>query len=102
MFTDDRIIFYGETKQVERDVKYIMDHYYKVSSQLVNYHKSTTRFSKGINNVERKESLDILQITAINTIGTYLECPNIDKKLPKANFKDSKRRIGQKRPSWKA
>lgn len=79
-----------------------MDHYCKVSVQLVNHHKSTIWFSKGINNVEKKEISNIIRITAINTISTCLGCPNIDKKLTKAKFEDSKQRIWHKRASWKA
>lgn len=40
MFTDNFITFGKATKKVARNVNHIMDHYYKIPGQSVNYHKS--------------------------------------------------------------
>lgn len=59
MFVDDCVII----EQAARNIKCILDHYCKVSSQLVNYHKSEIQVPKDINKTVKKESIDILQIT---------------------------------------
>lgn len=48
------------TKQTVRNIKHILDHYCKVSTQLVNYHKSKVQFSKGISRAMIKEIIDVL------------------------------------------
>lgn len=40
MFGHDCIIIHRTTKQPTRNLKYILNYYYKVLSRLVNYHKS--------------------------------------------------------------
>lgn len=43
-----------------RNVRFILDHYCKVSSQIVNFHKFI-QFSKGTSNVDKTEIEQILQ-----------------------------------------
>lgn len=101
MFAARCIIFYGRTKQIE-EMPNTLDHYCKVSGQLVNYNKCKIQFSTGINNVEKREITEILQINSSNTIKTYVGCSNIDKRITKLDFQDIKQRLGQRLAGSKA
>lgn len=46
--------------------------YYRVSGQVVKYHKSKVEFSKDINKAVKREISDILQKAPTNGICTYL------------------------------
>lgn len=93
LFVDDCIMFCRVIKKIARNAKYILNYYCKVSSQLVNYHKSKIYFSGNITKPTKKEITDILQITIRNTIGTYRGCPYIDKRRTNADFKAVKCKI---------
>lgn len=43
MVVDDCLIFTVLEKKTERNIRYIVDHYYRVSRKLVNYHKSKSK-----------------------------------------------------------
>lgn len=57
---DDYIIFCRATKRAVRSIRYILNHYYKVSGQLVKYHKLNVQFSKRTNTTMAKKIADIL------------------------------------------
>lgn len=77
MFGDDCIIFCKATKKATREIKYVLDHYCKVSSQLINYHKSIVQFSIYVEKCGKTNIADILQIQTTTAIGSYVGCPNI-------------------------
>lgn len=56
MFTDNYFIFCKVTKTAARNVRNILDHYYKVSCQSVNLKKLKIQFSTGVNNAEKRGS----------------------------------------------
>lgn len=49
-------------------------------SQLVNFHKSMAQLPKELKKRQKLGYVDILQVRASNSIGTYLNCSNIDRK----------------------
>lgn len=55
MFTDDYIIFSRINKMTTRNIKQILDHYYIVSSQLVNYQKSRVQFSNTVSIADKRK-----------------------------------------------
>lgn len=61
-----------------RNIKQIVDHYGTFPGQLVNYYKSKIEFSKGVSNADKNEISQILQISSIDAIGTYLGCIGIE------------------------
>lgn len=79
MFAEDCIIFCGAFKTAACHVRNILDHYCKVSGQLVNIHKSKIQFSIGINNAHKREIEHILEMTSSSSIGTYLGYSNVEK-----------------------
>lgn len=68
MSTDDCIIFCKATKEAAKKIKYMLDHYCKVSIQFVNYQKSKIKYFKSINNAP-----NILQITSTNAFDSNLD-----------------------------
>lgn len=86
MFADGCIIFCRATKNTAREVKCISDHYYHVSSQSSNYHRSTIQFSIGIEKSLKSEIGDVLQIQNTGSISSYLGCFNIDWQPSKIGF----------------
>lgn len=50
MFTDDCLISYTTTKTVVKNIRDILQDYYKVFEQLINYHKFMVQFSNKIQN----------------------------------------------------
>lgn len=62
IFAYNCIIFCRTTKTAAYNVRHILDHYYKVSSKLVNLRKSKIQFSKGMSDADIKEIEQILQI----------------------------------------
>lgn len=47
--------FLHDNKKATRNVKYILNHYCRVSKQLVNYHKSKIQLANGTNNADERE-----------------------------------------------
>lgn len=45
MFADDCTIFCRATKEAANEVKTILDHYYTIFGQLINYHKCIIQLS---------------------------------------------------------
>lgn len=80
MFADDVLIFCKASKAAARNIRDILQDYCKVSRQLVNFHKSTVQFSKGVQQGMKDDITDILQIPSSHSLRNYLGCPNIDKK----------------------
>lgn len=83
IFANDCIILYRATKskaskKAMRNIKQIVDHYGTFPGQLVNYYKSKIEFSKGVSNADKNEISQILQISSIDAIGTYLGCIGIE------------------------
>lgn len=48
-------LFSRATNEAARNVKHILDHYYNVSGQFVNYYKSKIQFFKGITKAPKVE-----------------------------------------------
>lgn len=46
--------------------------------------------------------MNVLQNTSTNSSGTYLGCPNVDKRRTKLDLTEIRRRIDQKLASWEA
>lgn len=67
MFTDDCIIFCGVTKTAARTIKQTLHHYCSVSGQLINYHKSEVQFSRNVSTINKKRTVQILQVTPTRT-----------------------------------
>lgn len=74
--------FCRATKWAVRNVKHIQDHFCKASGQLVNSTSLNSTF-KGMNNPDKKEISDVLQISWSNTKCSYLGCSNINNKEAK-------------------
>lgn len=64
------MIFYKVNKISTRGIKAILENYYNVSGQIVNYHISIFQFTKGTDNRKKHDIVDILQVPA-STYGTY-------------------------------
>lgn len=73
MFADDVLIFCKASKAAVRNIRDIFQDNCKVSRQLVNYHKSTVQFSKGIHKCMKDDITDILQIPSSHSLGNYLD-----------------------------
>lgn len=68
-----------------------------LSGQLVNLHKYKIQFSKWIDNGHKREIEEIIQMTYLSSICTYLGCSNIvRKKRRKGDFDEVKHRFLQK------
>lgn len=65
---------------VARNVKTILESYYSVIGQLVNYHKLMVQFSKRNERRQKLGNRDILQIPTPSSIVTYLDFRSIDHK----------------------
>lgn len=102
MFADDCLIFYKSNKTAARNIRDILQDYCKVSGQLVNLHKSTVQFSKGVQKDVKHSITDILQIPISSSIGKYLGCHNIDNKRTKGDFACINEKINRKLVGWKA
>lgn len=102
MFADDCLIFCKTTKTAVRTIRNILQGYCKVYGQLVNLHKSTVQFSKGVQEDVKQSITDILQMPTSSSIRKYLGCPNISNKRTKGNFACMKEKIDRKLSGWKA
>lgn len=83
--------FLQSNKLAAKEVKSILDHYCKVSGQLVNYHKYKVEFSKEVDNVVRKEITELRQIAPSDKC----ECPGcsiINKMRTRTDFEKVKHR----------
>lgn len=78
MFADDCFIFCRVTKKAARMIKQVLDHYWSISGQLINYHKSEVQFSRNVRTFDKKKIAQILQVTPIGNINKYLGCINVD------------------------
>lgn len=102
MFADDCLIFSKANKTATRNVRDIFQDYCNVSGQLVNYHKSTIQFSKGVQKDVKQTITDILRIRFASSIGNYLGCLNIDNNHIKGDFAHIKEKINSKLSGWNA
>lgn len=69
MFANDCIIFCRSTKKTARTIKQALDHYCSLPGQLINYHKSKVQFSGNVSSINKKEIVQILQVTHSCNIG---------------------------------
>lgn len=103
MFMDDCIIFYTATSTTVRNIKQVLDHYYTLSGQLVNYQKLCIQFSNGVSNADKKTISQILQIAVSNKMDKYMGCTGIDKlRKSTEDFNSIRRKLAQKLAGWKA
>lgn len=103
MFMDDCIIFYTATSTTVRNIKQVLDHYYTLSGQLVNYQKLCIQFSNGVSNADKKTISQILQIAVSNKMDKYMGCTGIDKlRKSTEDFNSIRRKLAQKLTGWKA
>lgn len=79
MFVDNYINFCKATKAAARNVRNILDHYCKVSGQLINFKQSKVQLSTSVNSAYKRQIEQILQMFSSCSIGTYLACSNLDK-----------------------
>lgn len=93
MFANDSMIFYKATRSAARNVQSILKNYYNVSGQVVNYHKSTIQFSKGMDKLQKLDILDILQVPTSKNFETYLGYKNIDYKRITETLLSSRRKL---------
>lgn len=63
-----------------RQIKTILEEYYNVSDYLVNFHTSMVQFSKYTKIGQKHDIMNTLQVHSSNSIGSYLDCLNIDQK----------------------
>lgn len=94
MSVNDYIIFCKTSKQAARKVKVYLGLPLKVSTQLVDCHKSKIQFSKGI--LRQQTHYEHLSNHINQFIGTYLGCQNINKRRTKVDFEEIKPRLDQK------
>lgn len=62
IFADDCILFCKAAKMAAHNSQNILNHYCKISGQVVNLHKSNNQFSTGINNADTRAIKQISQI----------------------------------------
>lgn len=97
MFVDDCIIFYKATKRAAWTIKQFLDHYCSILGQFISYHKSKVQFLRNVSTIDKKEVVQILQVTPIRNIEKFLGCSNIDSPRRIArDFNDLKRKSNQK------
>lgn len=66
------------------------------------YHKSRVKFSTSVQLSDMKKLAQILKITPSNSIGTYLNCSNIDKKRTRLDFSKINDKMAQQLSGLKA
>lgn len=60
MFVNGCLIFYKAKRTIARSIKTILENYFNVLGQLVDFHKFMVQFSKRIDNREKRDIIDIL------------------------------------------
>lgn len=88
MFADDTMLFTKANKKSCVIIKNVIQEYYNMSGQLVNYHKSAYQCSKNINRNTREEFQSIIEMKLVVTLDKYLGCLVINERVNKMTFKN--------------
>ena len=86
MFTDDCIIFAKSSQNACNNINRILQKFYTLSSQLVNFHKSTIQISNNIQGTTKRRLREALSIPTSNGISKYLGCPLVQGKVNRSSF----------------
>ena len=92
-FADDRIIFPKTSKESCTIIRSILDTYYRMSGQLVNYSKLAYHCSPNTEPYLAASFSNILQMAEARSLGKYLGCPIIDTKVTNATFGDIREKV---------
>ena len=102
VFADDCPLFCKACTTNCWHIKHILDAFYDLSGQLINYHKSTLTFSKNANTTHRQVVAGIFSINHSDSLGKYLGCLVFQKRPDRSTFQDLINRAPTKLKGWKA
>ena len=86
MFADNCIIFAKASQNVYSNVNRILHNFCAMSSQLVNFHKSSIQISNNIQGATKRRLGEALSIPLSNGIRKYLGCPIIQGRIKMSIF----------------
>lgn len=101
-FADDTMIFAKASSQSCTIIKNILDKYFKMSGQLVNFNKSAFQCTKNVSQIERDDFKRILQMEESSSLGNYLGCPIIDSRVTNETFSSILTSTQNQLTKWKA
>lgn len=101
-FFNDTMLFAKASNQSCSIIKSVMDKYYVVSGQLVNFHTSYFQCTKNVSPEEISSFQSILQMNSSFSLGSYLGCPIIDSRVTKNTFQKVTQSSQSQLSKWKA
>lgn len=96
------MIFVKANQRACEITRTIMDEYCAISGQKVNYHKSAYQTTKNVNNQQKYQIQQILNITNTTNLEKYLGCPIINGRVNKETFEGVIRKSKSQLSKWKA
>ena len=88
MFANDCIILAKASQKACSNINKILHIFYAMSSQLVNFCKSSVQFSNNIQGAMKRRLREALNISMSNSINKYLGCPIIQGRVKRSTFSD--------------
>ena len=101
-FADDTLLFAKANTRACVVIKSILDHYCRMSGQLVNFHKSSFQCSSNVAIHDCLVFKDILGMDHTLSLGKYLGCPVITERVTKETFGDVVDKTQKQLGKWKA
>lgn len=101
-FADGILLFAQATTAACTRLKKIIDDYYEISGQKVNFQKSVFQTTKGVENRSKRILSEMLGIPHTTSIEKYLGCPIIDTRVTKTMFSSVNETTELQLAKWKA
>lgn len=100
MFADDSLLFCKGINSACTTLKTIIDKFFSLLGQLVNFHKSSIVFSKMINNTRRGNLSGVFNMNSSISLGRHLGARFLSFKPTKNDYKFIMEKNGNRINSW--